>query len=89
MICRDCNAKFNFTAGEQAFYASKGFEDQPKSCKDCREAAKAEKNAGNSASGSGGWGSSSATRPNAKDLWAAKGKTWPPTLSDLPKAGKN
>ena len=47
LICKACNAKFYFTAGEQAFYTAKGFEDQPKSCKDCRLAAKAEKDAGN------------------------------------------
>ena len=69
LICKGCNAKFLFTAGEQAFYTSKGFEDQPKSCKDCRLAAKAEKDAGNVASGSGGGGSSSATKPNASLTW--------------------
>ena len=69
LICKACNAKFYFTAGEQAFYTAKGFEDQPKSCKDCRLAAKAEKDAGNVASGSGGWGSSSATKPNASLTW--------------------
>jgi hypothetical protein len=69
LICKVCNAKFYFTAGEQAFYTAKGFEDQPKSCKDCRLAAKAEKDAGNVASGSGGGGSSSATKPNASLTW--------------------
>ena len=69
LICIFCNAKLYFTAGEQAFYTAKGFEDQPKSCKDCRLAAKAEKDAGNVASGSGGWGSSSATKPNASLTW--------------------
>jgi CxxC-x17-CxxC domain-containing protein len=29
-----------FTAGEQEFYATKGFQDDPKRCKPCREARK-------------------------------------------------
>ena len=32
-----------FTAGEQAFYAEKGFQNKPKTCKACRDA---KKNAG-------------------------------------------
>jgi hypothetical protein len=27
--CRDCNAKFTFTVGEQEFYAQKGFDNKP------------------------------------------------------------
>ena len=33
LTCRTCNDQHFFTAGEQAFYTSKGFEDQPKACK--------------------------------------------------------
>ena len=29
LICRDCGAEFVFTAGEQAFYAEKGFQNEP------------------------------------------------------------
>ena len=35
--CVDCGQEFVFTAGEQAFYASKGFTNKPKRCKACRE----------------------------------------------------
>jgi len=38
--CKDCGNEFVFTAGEQEFYAEKGFENEPKSCKDCRAARK-------------------------------------------------
>ena len=38
--CRDCGNEFVFTAGEQEFYASKGFENEPTRCKDCRLAKK-------------------------------------------------
>ena len=34
--CRDCGKQFNFTAGEQEFYAEKGFENEPVRCKECR-----------------------------------------------------
>ena len=33
LTCRDCGQEFVFTAGEQAFYAEKGFKNQPKCCK--------------------------------------------------------
>ena len=32
LICRDCGAEFVFTAGEQAFYAEKGFQNEPSRC---------------------------------------------------------
>ncbi len=34
--CRDCGADFAFTAGEQEFYAEKGFNNEPVRCKECR-----------------------------------------------------
>jgi len=40
MICKDCGKEFIFTAGEQEFYAEKGFQNEPKSCKECRSAKK-------------------------------------------------
>ena len=39
--CKDCGADFVFTAGEQEFYAEKGFQNQPQRCKVCRDAKKA------------------------------------------------
>ena len=39
--CKDCGKEFVFTAGEQEFYASKGFENEPQRCKECRDAKKA------------------------------------------------
>lgn len=44
--CRDCGVKFPFTEGEQAFYAEKGFTNQPTRCPDCRRANKAKKQSG-------------------------------------------
>ncbi len=40
LVCKDCNSEFVFTAGEQAFYAEKGFENQPVRCTSCRKARK-------------------------------------------------
>ena len=41
LTCRDCGAAFVFTAGEQEFYAEKGFTNQPSRCPTCRRANKA------------------------------------------------
>ena len=35
--CEECGNDFVFTAGEQEFYAEKGFQNEPKRCKACRE----------------------------------------------------
>jgi len=34
--CLDCGSDFIFTAGEQIFYADKGFKNEPKRCKNCK-----------------------------------------------------
>ena len=36
LSCRDCGVTFLFTAGEQAFYAEKGFVNDPQRCPPCR-----------------------------------------------------
>lgn len=41
LICKDCGSEFTFTAGEQEFYAEKGFQNEPQRCKACRDARKA------------------------------------------------
>ncbi len=40
LICKECNQEFTFTAGEQEFYAAKGFVNEPQRCKACRDARK-------------------------------------------------
>ena len=40
LICRDCQNEFVFTAGEQEFYASRGFTNEPSRCPDCRRSHK-------------------------------------------------
>ena len=41
LVCKDCGQEFTFTAGEQEFYAEKGFTNEPQRCKACRDARKA------------------------------------------------
>ena len=41
LTCRDCGSEFTFTAGEQEFYAQKGFDNEPTRCPTCRRARKA------------------------------------------------
>jgi len=54
ILCPDCGATFTFTAGEQEFYASKGFTNDPKRCSRCRQAKKQQRGGSHS-----GWNSDS------------------------------
>jgi len=42
LVCVDCGQEFVFTAGEQEFFAEKGFVE-PKRCKMCRDKKKADR----------------------------------------------
>ena len=44
LVCKDCGAEFIFSAGEQEFYAEKGFQNEPTRCRECRQAHKAARN---------------------------------------------
>ncbi len=44
LVCRDCEQSFVFTAGEQAFYAERGF-NKPTRCTSCRAQRRSERNA--------------------------------------------
>ena len=35
--CMECGSDFIFTKNEQAFYAERGFTNEPKRCKNCRD----------------------------------------------------
>src|ERR1700757_3531433 len=48
--CSECGAEFVFTAGEQMFFADKGFKNEPKRCKACK--AKRAESSGSGANGS-------------------------------------
>ncbi len=53
LTCVDCGRPFAFTAGEQEFFAMKGFTNKPSRCTDCRAARKAGRS---QSSGRGGGG---------------------------------
>jgi CxxC-x17-CxxC domain-containing protein len=36
LTCGECGAEFVFTAGEQMFFADRGFKNEPKRCKACK-----------------------------------------------------
>jgi len=60
ITCRDCGNSFVFTAGEQDFYAQKGFNNEPTRCPSCRQTRKAAGGFGSRDSGgysSGGYSS--------------------------------
>jgi CxxC-x17-CxxC domain-containing protein len=58
LTCTDCGAEFTFSAGEQEFFASKGFQNKPNRCPDCRSARKAQRGtgSGSASSSSRGYG---------------------------------
>ena len=43
LTCQDCGNEFVFTAGEQEFYQTKGFNNEPKRCPACRTARKSQR----------------------------------------------
>lgn len=63
ITCLDCGEEFVFTAGEQEFYAQRGFSEPPKRCASCRANRKAQRSAaggsGADAGSYGGYGQSS------------------------------
>jgi len=59
IACLDCGQEFTFTAGEQEFYAQRGFTEPPKRCPSCRAVRKAQRSGGSGGSrydsGQGGY----------------------------------
>jgi CxxC-x17-CxxC domain-containing protein len=75
--CVDCGEDFVFTAGEQAFYASKGLTHAPTRCRNCRELKKSSRGDGGGGGGGrhggaprGGGGSGMGAR-DARELYDA------------------
>ena len=54
ITCRDCGQDFTFTTGEQEFFASRGFTNEPSRCPACRAARKSSR--GSDSYSSGGYG---------------------------------
>ena len=70
--CSDCGAEFVFTAGEQMFFADKGFKNEPKRCKACK-ANRAQGN-GSSVGVGAGSGSGNIQRVETKTVCSQCGK---------------
>ena len=49
LVCVECGSSFTFTAGEQEFFASRGYINEPKRCPTCREARRSERRGFNQA----------------------------------------
>ena len=66
LTCADCGVDFVFTAGEQQFFQSKGYTNEPKRCPSCRQIRRAQR---------GGQGNgNNQTRQMFKTVCAACGK---------------
>ncbi len=63
LTCADCGAPFTFTAGEQEFYASKGFTNEPRRCPTCR--------ANRRASGGGSYGGGGGSYGSQREFFTA------------------
>ena len=61
LTCRDCGNTFLFTAGEQEFFAQKGFSNEPTRCPSCRSARRA----------SGGFSSGGGFSRGERQMYAA------------------
>ena len=46
LTCTQCGYEFTFTVGEQEFFASRGFTNEPKRCTQCRGARKSQQRGG-------------------------------------------
>lgn len=52
LTCRDCGQPFVWTASEQEFYQSRGFENEPVRCRECRNRRKMERGTSMTSGGS-------------------------------------
>jgi len=62
LTCVECNSEFTFTADDQQFHASRGYQD-PKRCPSCRQNRRSDR--GDFGGGGGGGGSFSRTMYDA------------------------
>ncbi len=46
LVCVECGGEFIFTAGEQEFFNTRGFSNEPKRCRSCRAVRRTEQRGG-------------------------------------------
>ena len=51
LVCADCGGEFTFTVGEQEFFNSRVFVNDPKRCQPCRSSRRSEQRSGGFDSG--------------------------------------
>ena len=71
LTCAECGADFTFTVGEQEFFASKGYTNEPKRCPECRSSRRSQQGGGG---GGGGGFASQASREMHPAVCAQCGK---------------
>ncbi len=54
LTCVECGSEFTFSADDQQFHASRGYQD-PKRCPNCRQARRGERGGGGGGYGGGGY----------------------------------
>src|SRR5215211_7959169 len=69
LTCRDCGQAFTFTAGEQAFYAERGY-SEPQRCPACRAARKAQRS-NDSYGGGGGYSGGRSYSSGPREMYPA------------------
>lgn len=73
LTCRDCNQSFVFTTGEQEFFASRGFTNEPSRCPECRAQRKGQQGGGYSSGGysSGGYSGGGGYDRGQREMFSA------------------
>jgi CxxC-x17-CxxC domain-containing protein len=69
--CVDCSRQFTFSAGEQEFFAMKGFQNKPNRCPDCRAARKASGGGGSRGGSRGGFGGGAGGGGGQREMFRA------------------
>jgi CxxC-x17-CxxC domain-containing protein len=71
LACRDCGQAFVFTVGEQEFFASRGFTNEPSRCPECRADRKASRGTGGGYSSGYSSGGSSGGYGREREMFSA------------------
>jgi len=74
ITCKDCKLDFIFSAGEQEFYETKGFQD-PARCKTCRDARKIAKQVKEAVSA--GESNTTSSQETVAQFWNEEGEEQP------------
>jgi CxxC-x17-CxxC domain-containing protein len=53
LTCQECGQPFTFSAEDQAYYAQRGYSNEPKRCPTCRQARRSDRSSGGGYGGAG------------------------------------